>query len=77
VTATLDPVALEALSAAAARRLVSVVWVDAPSFAGRPTRAVRGLLRLSAAGVPVAVIRKGDDLAAALDAPRSEAVAHG
>jgi uncharacterized protein (DUF58 family) len=77
VTATLDPVALEALSAAAARRLVSVVWVDAPSFAGRPTRAVPGLLRLSAAGVPVAVIRKGDDLAAALDAPRSEAVAHG
>jgi uncharacterized protein (DUF58 family) len=77
VTATLDPVSLEALLGAAARRLVSVVWVDAPSFAGRPTRALPGLLRLSAAGVPVTVVRRGDDLATALDATRSEAVAHG
>jgi uncharacterized protein (DUF58 family) len=77
VTATLDPVALEALGVAAARRVVSIVWVDAPSFAGRPTRAVPGLLRLSASGVPVAVLRRGDDVAATLDAARSEAVAHG
>ena len=77
VTATLDPASLGAVLDAAARRLVSVVWVDAPSFSGRPTRAVPGLLRLSAAGVPVAVLRRGDDLAAALDASRPAAVGHG
>jgi uncharacterized protein (DUF58 family) len=77
VTATLDPTSLGAVLVSAARRLVSVVWVDAPSFAERPTRAVPGLLRLSAAGVPVAVVRRGDDLAAALDAPRPEVAAHG
>lgn len=77
VTATLDAAPLEALVAAATRRLVSVAWVDAPSFAGRPTRALPGLLRLSAAGIPVAVVRRGDDLRAALDLGRSGAVAHG
>jgi len=76
VTSTLDPRSLGAVLDSAARRLVSVVWVDAPSFAGRPTRAVPGLLRLSAAGVPVAVLRRGDDLAAALDFSRPEAAAH-
>jgi hypothetical protein len=50
------------------------VWVDAPSFAGRPTRTLPGLLRLAASGVPVAIVRQGDDLAAALDASRPEAV---
>jgi uncharacterized protein (DUF58 family) len=77
VTATLDPASLGAVLDSAARRLVSVVWVDAPSFAGRPTRAVPGLLRLSAAGVPVAVVHRGDDLAAVLDSSRPEAIAHG
>jgi len=77
VTSTLDPRSLGAVLDSAARRLVSVVWVDAPSFAGRPTRAVPGLLRLSAAGVPVAVLRRGDDLAAALDSSRPETAAHG
>jgi uncharacterized protein (DUF58 family) len=77
VTATLDPVSLGAVLESAARRLVSVVWVDAPSFAGRPTRALPGLLRLSAAGVPVAVVRRGDDLGGALDASRQAEVAHG
>ncbi|HET6624115.1 MAG TPA: DUF58 domain-containing protein [Gaiellaceae bacterium] len=77
VTATLDPTSLGAVLDSAARRLVSVVWVDAPSFAGRPTRALPGLLRLSAAGVPVAVLRRGDDLSAALDAARPEVAAHG
>lgn len=77
VTSTLDPRSLGAVLDSAVRRLVSVVWVDAPSFAGRPTRAVPGLLRLSAAGVPVAVLRRGDDLAAALDSSRPEAAAHG
>jgi uncharacterized protein (DUF58 family) len=77
VTSTLDPTSLGAVLDSAARRLVSVVWVDAPSFAGRPTRAVPGLLRLAAAGVPVAVVRSGDDLATALDATRPEVAAHG
>ncbi len=47
---------------------VSVVWVDAPSFAGRPTRMEPELQRLQLAGIPVAVLRAGDDLAAALSA---------
>jgi uncharacterized protein (DUF58 family) len=66
VTANLDAAAVEAVLALAGRRLVSVVWVDAPSYAGRPTRAESGPLRLSGSGIPVAVVRKGDDLAAAL-----------
>lgn len=77
VTATLEHAAVTALLSSAARRLVAVVWIDAPSFAGRPTRAAPGVLRLGAAGVPVAVVRHGDDLARALDAPRLEAHAHG
>jgi uncharacterized protein (DUF58 family) len=77
VTATLGPSAVDALLGAALRRLVSVVWIDAPSYARRPTRTVPDLLRLSAAGIPVAVVRRGDDLAAALDIPRVEALAHG
>lgn len=50
----------------AAHRLVSVAWIDTPSFAGRPTRADPGLLRLAGSGIPVAVVRRGDDLTAAL-----------
>jgi uncharacterized protein (DUF58 family) len=76
VSATLDAVSLEAVLGAATRRLVSLVWVDAPSFAGRPTRTLPGLLRLAASGVPVAIVRRGDDLAAALEASRPEAVAN-
>jgi uncharacterized protein (DUF58 family) len=76
VSATLDAGSLEAVHGAATRRLVSLVWVDAPSFAGRPTRTLPGLLRLAGSGVPVAIVRRGDDLAAALDASRAEAVAH-
>ena len=75
VTASLGPGAVDAIVSTASRRLVSVVWIDAPSFAGRPTRTAPGPLRLSALGIPVAVVRLGDDLAAALDAPREEALA--
>ncbi|MGH3134383.1 MAG: DUF58 domain-containing protein [Gaiellaceae bacterium] len=74
VTANLEPAAIEALLAVATRRLVSVVWIDAPSYAGRPTRAATGPLRLSAAGIPVAVVRRGEDLRRALDLPRQEAL---
>jgi uncharacterized protein (DUF58 family) len=48
---------------------ISVVWVDAPSFAARPTRVEPELLRLQAAGIAVAVVRQGDSLAAVLGAP--------
>jgi uncharacterized protein (DUF58 family) len=77
VTATVEPAAVAALLGVATRRRVSVVWIDAPSFVSRPTRAAPGMLRLAAAGVPVAVVRRGDDLAVALDRPRTEAVARG
>lgn len=69
VTANLDGHSVDAVLAAAQRRLVSVVWIDAPSFVGRPTRVAPGLLRLAGLGIPVAVLRAGDDLAAALDLP--------
>jgi uncharacterized protein (DUF58 family) len=77
VTAALGPAAVAALLGAATRRVVSVVWVDAASYASRPARADPGLLRLSAAGMAVAVVRRGDDLAAALALPRVEARARG
>jgi uncharacterized protein (DUF58 family) len=77
VTATLDPAAFSVVIAAAARRATSLVWVDAASFAARPTRADAGVLRLAAHGIPTAVVRKGDDLAAVLSARSLEAAAHG
>lgn len=74
VTATTDPAAFAQVLAVAARRLISVVWVDAASFASRPTRAEPGLLRLAAHGIPTAVVRRGDDLASALSARSLTAV---
>lgn len=75
VTASLAPAAVDVLLAVASRRLLSIVWIDAPSYAGRPTRTPSGPLRLSGLGIPVAIVRRGDDLATALDAPRAEALA--
>ena len=77
VTANLEPTALDAILATATRRLVAVVWVDSPSYAGRPTRSATGPLRLSASGIPVAVVRRGEDLTAALDFSVAEERAHG
>ena len=74
VTATREPAAFAAVLALAGRRVVSVVWVDAASFAARPTRAEAGVLRLAAHGIPAAVVRRGDDLADELSAPRLRAV---
>ena len=74
---TWTPAALEALLGSRRRGASSVVWVDAPSYAGRPTRAATGPLRLAAAGIPVAVVRHGDDLGAALDLSASRRSAHG
>jgi uncharacterized protein (DUF58 family) len=75
VTATTDPAAFAGVLALATRRLVSIVWIDAASFASRPTRAEPGLLRLAAHSIPTAVVRRGDDLAAALSARSVEATA--
>jgi len=56
---------------------VSLVWVDSASFVGRPTAVEPELLRLQAVGIPVAVVREGDDLRAALGGTRAGRVAHG
>ena len=48
-------------------RAGGVVLVDAPTYAGAPpSPAASTLVRLTGAGVPVAVVRCGDDLATAL-----------
>ena len=77
VTAILEPRTVEALLGAATRQRVSVVWIDAPSFMGRPTRAAAGPLRLAASGIPTAVVRSADDLAVTLDQPRAWTLAGG
>jgi uncharacterized protein (DUF58 family) len=57
---------------------VSVVLVDSASFASGelPPSVFPGLLRLQAAGIAVAVVRHGDDLAARLGAAVAKEVAH-
>jgi uncharacterized protein (DUF58 family) len=54
---------------------VSVVFVDSASFAGRDRSAADQhiLLRLQAAGIPISVLRRGDDLAASLGPPELRA----
>jgi uncharacterized protein (DUF58 family) len=54
------------LERALTRRAAAFVHVAPESFAGAERRPEPALLRLQAAGVPVAVVRQGDDLAAAL-----------
>jgi uncharacterized protein (DUF58 family) len=51
---------------ALSRRKVSLVYVDPASFNGGRQLREPALLRLDVAGVPVAVVRRGDDLAACL-----------
>jgi len=70
VTARLPADLVERLVARSSRGLpASVVYVDASSWNGAAAREP-GLLRLQAAGVPVAVVRKGDDLRTALAGTR-------
>jgi hypothetical protein len=60
---------------ALSRRKVSLVYVDPASFSGAARRPEPELLRLQAAGIPVAVVRAGDDLARRLEGqPHKEAV---
>jgi uncharacterized protein (DUF58 family) len=67
VTARLDAGLVDRLvQRALSRRRVSVVFVDLATFNGGQRSREPGLLRLQAAGVAVAVIGAGDDLAACL-----------
>ncbi|HEU5405054.1 MAG TPA: DUF58 domain-containing protein [Gaiellaceae bacterium] len=67
VTARIEPdLVNRLLERALTRRAVALVHVEAGSFAGRSRRPEPALLRLRAAGVPIAVVRQGDDLAVSL-----------
>jgi len=57
---------------ALSRHGVSLVYVEPASFAGRPAKPEPLLLRLQAIGVPVAVVHRGADLAAALSAQEAQ-----
>ena len=68
VTARLEAGLVDRLvQLALSRRKVSVVYVDPASFNAAPRRPEPLLLRLGAAGIPVAVVRAGDGLASALE----------
>ena len=67
VTARLEHALVDRLiQRALSRRKVSVAFVDPTSFNGGARRPEPALLRLQAAGIAVAVVRAGDDLAACL-----------
>ncbi len=68
VTARADAAATALLRS----RASALVWVDAASWAGRRGPPAAGLAALAAAGMPVATVRRGDDLAAALGGTRWE-----
>ena len=77
VTARLEPALVDRLiQRALSRRKVSVVFVDPASFNGTPRRPEPALLRLQAAGIAVAVIRAGDDLATCLSPEPATGSAH-
>jgi uncharacterized protein (DUF58 family) len=77
VTAQVEPSLIDRLvQRALARRRVSLVYVDAPTFAGLPPAVEPQLLRLSGSGVPIAVVRAGDDLGAVLSGDVRAAAAH-
>jgi uncharacterized protein (DUF58 family) len=78
VTAALDRALVDSVLRHIPRRRTTLVYVDAASFAPAIAPNARPeplLLRLQASGVPVAVVRRGDDLAAVLGGSASE-VAH-
>jgi uncharacterized protein (DUF58 family) len=79
VTAAVTTTLVDRLAQRArARRRVSLVSVDAGSFARPPRPATEPLLlRLQATGIPLAVVRSGDDLAEVLGSSRREGAAHG
>jgi uncharacterized protein (DUF58 family) len=73
VTARIDRQLVDRLiQRALSRRKASLVYVDAPTFAGAPPVRDPALLRLAGSGVAVAVVRSGDDLAAVLQGAETE-----
>jgi uncharacterized protein (DUF58 family) len=77
VTSRIEPALVSRLlERALTRRPVALVHVDAASFAGGPRRPEPSLLRLQAAGIPVAVVRRGEDLAEALKGAQTPEAAH-
>jgi uncharacterized protein (DUF58 family) len=78
VTSRVDaPLADRLVQRALSRRGAALVYVEPASFAGAAPRPEPLLLRLQAAGVPVAVVRRGDDLASALSAAPAPEAARG
>jgi uncharacterized protein (DUF58 family) len=78
VTAQLSIGLVERLAQRAqSNRSVSVVYVEAPTFAGRSPAREPALLRLQAAGVPVTVLRHGDDLRSRLAGAHTRAASLG
>lgn len=78
VTARLEPALVDILvQRALSRRSVSLVYVDPASFNGAGRRPEPLLLRVQRAGIPVAVVRDGDDLASCLGGASIAEVAHG
>ena len=78
VTAALSPRLVERLlQRAFGHHAAALVYVDpvsfAPDGADRPLEATAQLLRLERAGIPVAILRRGDDLATKLAAVQIEA----
>jgi len=68
VSARLDrPLVDRLVQHALSRRKVSLVYIEPSSFGGAKRRLEPELLRLQAAGVVVAVVRAGDDLAERLE----------
>jgi uncharacterized protein (DUF58 family) len=77
VTSRVDrPLVERLLERALTRRPVAVVHVESESYAGRPRRPEPNLLRLQAAGVPIAAVRQGEDLAGALEGEGAAEVVH-
>ena len=75
VTARPELVADALVARAATGRIPALVAVDAPTYAGRPaTGPSPALLRLAAAGVPVAVLRHGVSLPNVLSGLKERAV---
>ncbi len=80
VTSALDAALADALlERSLARKPTALVLVEAASFrsGGAPPRKDPALLKLQAGGVPVAILRSGDDLAAKLSGFEEAFPAHG
>jgi uncharacterized protein (DUF58 family) len=78
VTAALGPQLVDRLLRRTLNhRRAALVFVDPASFNGTAPVPQPALLRLQASGVPVAVLRRGDDLAARLGRVTTARAAHG